>query len=91
MASRPSSRSDRAPLLRGWALWPQVLVRGAGFSFAWLDEVVTREGTAALREVAADSRFREAVTWQNRAAVADGLDSLLRKSAGASDSRTRNL
>ncbi|MBX7102298.1 MAG: lantibiotic dehydratase family protein, partial [Myxococcaceae bacterium] len=89
MASRPSSRSERAPLLRGWALWPQVLVRGAGFSFAWLDEVVTREGTAALREVAKDLRFREAVTWQNRAAVSDGLDSLLRKSDGASDARTR--
>lgn len=34
-------------------------------------------------------RFREAVTWQNRSAVEDGLDSLLRKPEGATDSKTR--
>jgi hypothetical protein len=67
-----------------------VLVRGAGFPFAWLDEVVQRADlSAALREVAREPRFREAVTWQNRAAVADGLDSLLRKPEGATDSKTR--
>jgi len=33
-----------------------------------------------LRETAASPRFREAVIWQNRAAVHRGLDSLLRKS-----------
>jgi hypothetical protein len=65
-------------------------VRGAGFPFSWLDEVVHRADlSAALREVAGTPRFREAVTWQNRAAVADGLDSLLRKPAGATDSKTR--
>jgi hypothetical protein len=67
-----------------------VLVRGAGFPFAWLDEVMTAADPAlALRSVARDERFREAVTWQNRAAVVDGLDSLLRKPAGATDARTR--
>jgi hypothetical protein len=67
-----------------------VLVRGAGFPFAWLDEVMHRADlSAALREVAGDAKFREAVTWQNRAAVVDGLDSLLRKPPGATDSKTR--
>lgn len=87
MGSRPSSRFE---LARGWALWPQVLVRGAGFPFAWLDEVVTSADVSrALRDVARDEKFREAVTWQNRAAVADGLDSLLRKPDGATDAKTR--
>lgn len=76
--------------MRGWSLWPQVLVRGAGFPFDWLDGVVQRDDlSAALREVASDPKFREAVTWQNRSAVADGLDSLLRKAPGATDSKTR--
>ncbi len=85
-----SRRSSRFELARGWALWPQVLVRGAGFPFAWLDEVVnSADVSRALREVARDARFREAVTWQNRSAVADGLDSLLRKPEGATDAKTR--
>ncbi len=65
-------------------------MRGAGFPFSWLDEVVTRSDvSAALREVARNESFREAVTWQNRSAVEDGLDSLLRKPEGATDSKTR--
>ena len=81
---------ERAYLPRGWTLWRQVLLRGAGFPFNWFDEVVHRADlSAALREVASNPKFREAVTWQNRAAVADGLDSLLRKPAGATDSKTR--
>lgn len=67
-----------------------MLLRGAGFSFDWLDSTVQRADlSAALREVASDPRFREAVTWQNRAAVDDGLDSLLRKPADATDAKTR--
>jgi hypothetical protein len=83
--------SDQRPSLPGrWTLWPQVLVRGAGFDFAQLDAVFRAEDSSArLREVAGEPRFREAVTWQNRAAVADGLDSLLRKAQGATDSKTR--
>lgn len=65
-------------------------MRGAGFPFAWLDGVVHRsDSSASLREVAQDARFREAVLWQNRGAVHDGLDSLLRKPPGATDSKTR--
>jgi hypothetical protein len=67
-----------------------VLVRGAGFPFSWLDEVLhAKDPSRALREVAATPSFREAVTWQNRAAVVDGLDSLLRKPEGAHDAKTR--
>jgi hypothetical protein len=43
----------------------------------------------AVRAVAADPRFREAMVWQNRVAVKTGLDPLLRRPAGASDSKTR--
>ncbi|MBK7857203.1 MAG: lantibiotic dehydratase [Archangiaceae bacterium] len=67
-----------------------VLLRGAGFPFARLEQVLhASDVSSALREVAADPLFREAVTWQNRAAVDDGLDSLLRKPPGATDSKTR--
>ncbi len=84
------ARRRRPKLGGGWTLWPHALVRGAGFPFARLDEVFrANDVSAALREVAREPRFREAVLWQNRAAVVDGLDSLLRKPVGASDSRTR--
>lgn len=36
------------------------------------------QNTRALRKVANDSRFREAVLWQNRQAVENGLDQLLK-------------
>jgi len=82
----------RPDLGRGWTLWPHALVRGAGFPFARLDEALrSPAGAAALWDVAADPYFREAVTWQNRPAVAHGLDSLLRRPRGAHDARTRKL
>jgi hypothetical protein len=43
----------------------------------------------AIREWANSPRFREAVLWQNRHAVITGLDPLLRKRPGTSDSTTR--
>lgn len=79
----------RPELPGGWTLWPQVLLRGAGFELARLDALRTGEISARLREVAKDPLFREAVTWQNRDAVVNGLDSLLRQPPGAKDSRTR--
>lgn len=66
-----------------------MLVRGAGFPFALLDSVFRSETPDhALRHVAADPKFREAVTWQNRPAVGNALDCLLRH-AGARNARTR--
>jgi hypothetical protein len=79
----------RPELGGGWTLWPQVLVRGAGFELARLDALRGTEASARLREVASEAHFREAVTWQNREAVVNGLDSLLRQPPGATDSRTR--
>ena len=79
----------RPELPGGWTLWPQVLVRGAGFELARLDALRGGDPSGTLREVARDPLFREAVAWQNRGAVVDGLDSLLRKPPGATDSRTR--
>lgn len=48
-----------------------------------------RRGDEALRELASNNRVREAVIWQNRQAVKTGFDQLLRKPAGARDSKTR--
>jgi Lantibiotic dehydratase, N terminus len=42
-----------------------------------------------VREVAGNTAFREALTWQNRTAVKTGIDPLLRQPAGASNSKTR--
>jgi hypothetical protein len=74
----------------GWTLWPHVLVRGAGFPFALLDEAFrAADPAAALRRVAGDPRFREAVTWQNRQAVEHALDPLRRQSPDVDNARTR--
>lgn len=60
---------------------------GAAYEAAYLEE--RKAWAARLRAHATDPRFREAVLWQNRKAVDDGLDSLLRQPPGASDARTR--
>jgi Lantibiotic dehydratase, N terminus len=79
---------ERPALGGGWTLWRHALVRGAGFPFALLDEVFRAEDwEGALRRVAEDPRFREAVTWQNRSAVVNGLDPLLRSSKLTSKTR----
>jgi len=87
-----------AGLRDGWQLWRWFQVRGAGFPLQRILKLATPglEWDAAqvhvrqeIRAVASDSLFREAVTWQNRKAVTDGLDSLLRASPDAADARTR--
>jgi lantibiotic biosynthesis dehydratase-like protein len=78
----------RPALGGGWTLWPHALVRGAGFPFALLDDVY-RSDPCALRRVAADARFREAVTWQNRPAIRNALDPLLRREPGTQNAKTR--
>lgn len=45
--------------------------------------------SAALRTVAADGRFREAVTWQSRGALRGSVDALLRQPISATDDKTR--
>lgn len=44
---------------------------------------------AAVRALARDPRLREAITWQNRSAVENGLDSLLRAPADRDDAKLR--
>lgn len=43
----------------------------------------------ALREIGADARFREAVTWQNRRALHGGIDVLLRTPRGTRNNDAR--
>lgn len=87
----------------GWGVWPDALLRSAGFPVEGLDalrmpacaaaadgvlngtgseadfegvfEAATVATAHALHDVAADPRFREAVSWQNPAAAAtiDGI------------------
>ena len=61
----------------GWTLWPHVLLRAAGFPFAMLDAALRDPSPKAIRRVAANPTFREAVTWQNRSALLHGVDRLL--------------
>ena len=49
----------------------------------------SREASLQLRVIANDDRFRQAMMWQNRAGVHNGIDVLLRHPAGASDEKTR--
>jgi len=82
--------AERPALGGGWMLWRHALVRGAGFPFALLEEVFRcEEWECALRNIAAEPQFRAAVTWQNRPAVANALDPLLRHGPGRRDAKTR--
>lgn len=59
---------------------------------ARLDELFEREGThlgEALRAQARESRFREAIVWQNRTAVHSGLEPLLRSPPSDRSARSR--
>jgi hypothetical protein len=99
-----SSVDQEAPFVRldgsDWELWPEVVVRSAGFPAASalalsapeLADAAARSGagcdpafrqayhraqadlSAALRQFAADPRFREAIAWQNRAVLATCVD-----------------
>lgn len=53
------------------------------------DAVCGARERAAIRDAARQTLFREAVTWQNRAAVERAFESLLRRPADASDFKTR--
>lgn len=47
------------------------------------------ESAAVLRGIASDRRFREAITWQNRQAVHNSVDSFLRSAADRHSSEQR--
>lgn len=76
-ASAPGERSaDHLSLIEPgrWALWRDVGVRASGFPVRGLEVFGAGDGAERLREVARDPRFREAVTWQNRAALRNTID-----------------
>src|SRR3954454_13803212 len=64
----------RAPLAGDWALWRLFAVRSAGFPVGGLEVVGKGDERGRLAEVARDTLFREAVTWQNPAALANAVE-----------------
>lgn len=72
-----------ATLAGDWVLWRDVAVRSAGFAVEGLEVFGPGDERSRLREIAADRRFREAVTWQNPAALANAVDKV------AADAATR--
>jgi Lantibiotic dehydratase, N terminus len=78
------------PLTGEWALWRDLAVRSAGFPVSGLDVFGSQDERAGLQAVARDPLFREAVTWQNRAAVRNAIGKVAAGSpAGGSDQRRR--
>ena len=65
---------DHVALTGDWVLWRDVAVRSAGFPVAGLDVFGPGDESARLREATRDPLFREAVTWQNPAALANAFD-----------------
>lgn len=75
-----------AALAEDWALWRDFAVRSAGFPVTGLDVFGPGDETARLRDAAGDPLFREAVTWQNPAALANAFDKF---AAGAATKPSR--
>jgi hypothetical protein len=75
-----------AELVGDWCLWRDVAVRSAGFPVAGLDVFGSGDEPGRLREAAANPLFREAVTWQNPAALANAFDKV---AAGAATKPSR--
>jgi hypothetical protein len=77
------------PLAGDWALRRDFAVRSAGFPVSGLDAFGAEDESSRLREVAADPAFREALTWQNRGALATAADGLLNHGVKPSKRRQR--
>src|SRR6185437_2946106 len=80
---------DLAPLAGDWALWRDFAVRSAGFPVAGLDAFGAGDESSRLRGVARDPLFREAVTWQNPAALANAVAKLGDGGAGTCSKERR--
>lgn len=103
--TRRSEHLIELPGAGGWALWRWVLLRGAGFPARLVLKLAAPESAKALdrkifegelgrisqaiREIARTDRFREALLWQNRAALHTGIDALLRRPILTANSYTR--
>jgi Lantibiotic dehydratase, N terminus len=64
---------DLASVAGEWELWRSFAVRSAGFPVSGLEAFGPGDESDRLREVARDPFFREAVTWQNSAAVGNAV------------------
>jgi hypothetical protein len=64
---------EYAPLADGWRLQRDFAVRSAGFPVSGLEVFGPGDETERLRSVARQARFREAVTWQNPAALVNAV------------------
>jgi len=71
--SVPIAEPHLAPLAGEWALWRDIAVRTAGFPVSGLGIFGSPDEQAGLRAVARDPLFQTAVTWQNRAAMANAV------------------
>jgi Lantibiotic dehydratase, N terminus len=72
-----------------WAVWRDFAVRSAGFAVGGLDVFAGPDESARLEEVARHPAFREAVTWQNREALASAVDKLAGNERGSPARRLR--
>jgi hypothetical protein len=80
--------AERTPLGGDWALWTGFAVRSAGFPVSGLTAFGPGDESQRLRAVASDPSFREAVTWQNPAALANAVVKVA-ESAPTKPSRAR--
>src|SRR3954447_902594 len=65
---------EHLPLGGDWLLWQDFAIRSAGFPISGLDVFGPGDEAGRLQVVARDPAFREAVAWQNRAALANAVD-----------------
>src|SRR6266498_2340887 len=72
-----------------WAVWRDFAVRSAGFAVGGVDVFAAPDESVRLQEVARDPAFREAVTWQNREALASAVDKLAGNERGSPARRLR--
>jgi lantibiotic biosynthesis dehydratase-like protein len=69
VTAAPPLTDDHVPLTGSWELWRDFAVRSAGFPVSGLEAFGPGPESVRLRGVARDPMFREAVTWQNPAAL----------------------
>jgi Lantibiotic dehydratase, N terminus len=84
----PHLADDQVPLCGDWQLWRDFAIRSAGFPVSGLDAFGPGDESVRLRGVAHDPMFREAVTWQNPAAL-DNAVLKLAEGSPAKPSRMR--
>jgi hypothetical protein len=80
--------AERIAIGGDWLLWRDLAVRSAGFPVDGLAAFGAGDESARLSEVARDPSLREAMTWQNPAAVVNALDRVA-EGAGVSTSKSR--